>query len=95
MQWLFKIISVFSEIIFTFRAVHRTVRRNINGFFIFYCIYWSWRGIMTLPKKLSISSIAEAGRGATLPASFCLVALVVVVKPLADVSANYTCCDGQ
>ena len=50
---------------------------------------------MTLPKKLSISSIAEAGRGAILPASLCLIALVVVVKPLADVSANYTRCDGQ
>lgn len=26
-------------------------------------------GIITLPKKLSISSIAETGRGATLPVS--------------------------
>lgn len=52
-------------------------------------------GIITLPKKLSISSIAGNREGCHPPGFLCLVALVVVVKPLADVSANYTRCDGQ
>lgn len=34
--------------------------------------------------------MVKAGRGATLPAFLCSVALVSVIEPLADVSANYT-----